>query len=176
MESVPISLLEWYTGNEVKDLLQVRTAQDAEGVLRDMYVGMLDHAAPAFGRLLARLGDESSLPAVLHCAGGKDRTGLSAALLLDVVGVDRATVLDDYELTGRFRTADHEPLLMRLLTSAGLPDEVARAFLGSPRWAMSEALEHLDEVLGGSEAYLLGPAGMAPAHLASLRELLVVPA
>jgi protein-tyrosine phosphatase len=176
VESVHIALLDWYTGSEAKDLFRVRTARDAESILRDMYVGMLDNAAPALGELLSRLGDEDLLPAVLHCAGGKDRTGLSAAVLLDVLGVDRVTVLDDYELTGRFRTADHEPLLMRLLSSAGLPDEAARAFLGSPRWAMSEALEHLERSYGGAEPYLLGPAGMAPDRLAALGELLVVKA
>jgi hypothetical protein len=58
----------------------------------------------------------------------------------------------------------------------GLPEDAARAFLGSPRWAMSEALEHLEGRYGGAEPYLLGPAGMAPAQVAALRELLVAPA
>ena len=38
---------------------------------------------------------------VFHCAAGKDRTGLVAALLLAALGVSEADILDDYELTNR---------------------------------------------------------------------------
>ena len=38
-----------------------------------------------------------------HCHGGKDRTGVVAAVLLLALGVDRETVLDDYEATRRYR-------------------------------------------------------------------------
>lgn len=43
-------------------------------------------------RLLAEVEE----PVVFHCAAGKDRTGLLAALLLGVLGVDEADILDDY--------------------------------------------------------------------------------
>lgn len=42
------------------------------------------------------------LPLVFHCAAGKDRTGIAAALLLEVLGVNRAEVIADYVLTDRF--------------------------------------------------------------------------
>ncbi|WP_329125936.1 tyrosine-protein phosphatase [Streptomyces sp. NBC_01465] len=38
-------------------------------------------------------------PVVFHCASGKDRTGLIAALVLDLVGVDEKTVVEDFALT-----------------------------------------------------------------------------
>ena len=79
----------------------LQTRQDGEEWLAADYLSMLTGAAPAFGSLLARLADDPGLPAVVHCLGGKDRTGMAIALLLTALGVDRGTVLDDYELTSR---------------------------------------------------------------------------
>jgi len=64
---------------------------------------MLKEAGPLFGELLSRLTQPHGLPAVFHCAGGKDRTGMAAALLLSWLEVDRETVLDDYELEQSIR-------------------------------------------------------------------------
>jgi protein-tyrosine phosphatase len=61
---------------------------------------MLDVAGPMFGRLFAEFA-ESDSSVMFHCMGGKDRTGMTAALLLGCLGVDRQTVLDGYELTSR---------------------------------------------------------------------------
>lgn len=52
--------------------------------------------AAEFGELLTLLADSDNLPAVIHCLGGKDRTGVSAALLLTILGVPWPTVRDDY--------------------------------------------------------------------------------
>jgi len=41
----------------------------------------------------------NEVPLVFHCAAGKDRTGLSAALILHCLGVPRETIYRDYELT-----------------------------------------------------------------------------
>jgi protein-tyrosine phosphatase len=40
-----------------------------------------------------------AFPAVFHCAAGKDRTGLLAALLLGALGVDDEIIVHDYALT-----------------------------------------------------------------------------
>jgi protein tyrosine/serine phosphatase len=64
---------------------------------------MLANGAAPIGDLISRLADSTLQPAVIHCFGGKDRTGLTIALLLTALGVPRETVLDDYELTGSCR-------------------------------------------------------------------------
>ena len=132
-----------------------------ERLLREMYKGMLRGAAPLFGRLLGGLADPGSLPAVFHCTGGKDRTGVSAALLLELLGVSREQVLDDYELTSSTVAGSTRRSPTRASWRQGSP-EAAAAVLGAPRSAMAEALHELDEVHGGIEAYLTGPAGLSP--------------
>jgi protein-tyrosine phosphatase len=150
--------------------------QDAGGgerMLREMYQGLLANAAAVFGRLLGALAEPAGLPAVFHCAGGKDRTGLTAALLLELLGVPRHLVLDDYELTSRYRLRQHQTESYENLLALGMGPEAAGAVLGTPRWAMAETLEELDTAYGGAEAYLAGSAGMSAAAVGRLQVLLV---
>jgi protein-tyrosine phosphatase len=146
---------------------------DGELILRDLYIGMLEHSAGLFGKLLTGLLEPGALPAVFHCHAGKDRTGMTAALLLLALGVDRETVLDDYELTRRYRTSEHQQDTYERLVSRGLSPEAAAGVLSAPRWAMSDALDALEGVHGGIETYLTTRAGMAESQLDRLRTLLL---
>jgi protein-tyrosine phosphatase len=147
------------------------SAADGEAMLRDMYVGALTHSAAKFGRLFTDLADTERLPAVFHCHGGKDRTGIVAALLLRAFGVDRETVLDDYEATRRYRTiVDQQDSLANLL-AAGVSPEAAGGVLGAPRWAMAAAIDAVDREYGGIERYLTSTVGLSPATLDALRRL-----
>jgi len=141
-------------------------------VLRELYRGMLANSGPVFGRLLAGLADPERLPAVFHCTGGKDRTGISAALLLEFLGVSRDDVLDDYELTARYRQREQQSESYANLMAAGMAPEAAAVVLAAPRWAMAETLQALDEEYGGAEAYLAERADLRPATLGKLRGLL----
>jgi protein-tyrosine phosphatase len=55
--------------------------------------------AAQFGALFTLLADRANLPVLIHCLGGKDRTGVSVALLLTILGVPWPTVRDDYLLS-----------------------------------------------------------------------------
>ncbi|MBW8825483.1 MAG: tyrosine-protein phosphatase [Acidobacteria bacterium] len=173
MPSVQLALLSRVREEGVASDRSGESAHDGERFLREIYKGMLEHAGPLIGRLLTGLTDPDGLPAVFHCAGGKDRTGLTAALLLELVGVARDDVLDDYELTARYRRREHQEDSFEHLVAGGVAPEAAASMLGAPRWAMEETLEELDEAYGGVEAYLTGPAGMAAADLDALRARLV---
>jgi protein-tyrosine phosphatase len=58
---------------------------------------------------------EENYPLVFHCAVGKDRTGIIAALLLSLLGVPEQTVIEDYSLSAGpmkvlRKTLEHGPL------------------------------------------------------------------
>lgn len=148
--------------------------RDAERWLLADYRGMLANAAASFGGLFSRLADPERLPAVIHCMAGKDRTGLTVALLLTALGVPSGVVLDDYQLSSEYRGLAHSSDVVELFVRSGIAREAAEALLGAPRWVMAQALDELDETYGGIESYLLGPGGMRPAALAALRTALVI--
>jgi protein-tyrosine phosphatase len=147
------------------------TAAAGEGMLRDLYVGALTHSAGKFGVLLAALADPDRLPAVFHCHGGKDRTGVAAALFLLALGVDRDSVLDDYEATRRYRLIEHQQDSLANMLAAGVPPEAAAGVLGAPRWAMAAAVDAIDTNYGGIDTYLLTEAGVPSETLARLRKV-----
>jgi len=60
------------------------------------YVAMVPPYAPGFGAFVEELSAPGTLPAVMLCAAGKDRTGLAAAIVLRMLGVCEAGVLADY--------------------------------------------------------------------------------
>jgi protein-tyrosine phosphatase len=68
-------------------------------LIRDSYITMLDAAAQQFVRAFHILSEESAWPVVVHCAAGKDRTGVIVALLLGSVGVSDDDIVHDYTLT-----------------------------------------------------------------------------
>ena len=103
--------------------------------------------------------------------GGKDRTGLVSAILLELAGVERATIGADYALTAECLRPREEEWLAN-----GPGDRAERErllALYAPRAeVMIEVLDDLDRRYGGVEAYLLR-AGVTPEDIARLRERLV---
>jgi protein-tyrosine phosphatase len=72
---------------------------DAE-TIASRYREMLDTGTDAVCEALAILTDPSAYPAVVHCAAGKDRTGILIALILGLIGVPDSHIAADYALSG----------------------------------------------------------------------------
>ena len=154
------------------DVNTLRERGDGEQWLFEDYCRMLEVAGPVFGDLFSRCAHCEG-PVMFHCMGGKDRTGMTVALLLSCLGVDRETVLDDYELTSRYSGPDRIPHVVDLFVSEGITREAAMGILSTPRWAMENALDRLDSTYGGVQAYLCGLGGMDHGTIESLRSRLL---
>ena len=71
----------------------------AEDYLAARYIDMLTSGTDAFVGALEVMASSDNFPLVFHCAAGKDRTGIVAALLLSVLGVDDELIAADYAVT-----------------------------------------------------------------------------
>jgi protein-tyrosine phosphatase len=148
---------------------------NGDGYLRDRYAEIVLDRAPDIGTIFRTLAREGGLPAVIHCAAGKDRTGVVSAVLLLALGVDEPTVLDDYELTSEYAAATRVDELARKLSGSGLPPAVVAGLLGTSRSALADAIALIRDEHGGIEDYLVGPAGVSPGDLTTLRGRLTAP-
>ena len=66
------------------------------------YKFILDHRGAQVIKTLDTIASPETLPALVHCAGGKDRTGIITALVLGLVGVPEETIVKDYALTALY--------------------------------------------------------------------------
>jgi protein-tyrosine phosphatase len=139
------------------------------------YVEILEVGAVWVARAFHTLAVPGALPAVFHCAAGKDRTGILAALLLSSLGVADHDVVTDYALTAAamarmeaWATAT-DPELAAVLASH------PRSHLGAQPEAMAGLLAHIRQGHGSVPAYLT-TLGVGEAVLGRLREALVEPA
>jgi len=141
--------------------------------LRDLYLGLLAHAGPEIGLIFRGMAEDGGLPALFHCAAGKDRTGVVAALLLTWLGVDREVVLDDFELTEKYIGHElHTEMFDRML-ERGMAPEAAAGMLHASRETMAAMLDELDVHYGGIENYLRDVAALDSETLLALRARLV---
>jgi len=120
------------------------------------------------GSLRTIAGSRGSV--LVHCAAGKDRTGVVVALALDAIGVDRGLIAEDYLRTGE----RIDEIMARLLSSptyrAELEGHDPQRHAPVPG-AMERVLDLLDEMYGGSVAWLRSH-GMSIGELRRLEERL----
>ena len=72
---------------------------DFDPDLSNGYVRELDMCGERLCAVFTALLEPDGLPALIHCAAGKDRTGIAIGLLLDLAGVTREAIAQDYALS-----------------------------------------------------------------------------
>ena len=112
---------------------------------------------------------------LVHCAAGKDRTGVTVALVLSLLSVEREAIVADYAVTGEVM---HSVQARLATTHAGLIDGETLANLpvdlsAAPPGAIIPVLDAWNAHEGGSEGWHHAHGGTS-AILASLRERLLV--
>ena len=129
------------------------------------YVEFLERNREAFGRALGAIADAGG-PVVVHCMGGKDRTGLVAALVLRMAGVDPAAIGEDYALTAA-NLAARTQAWMDQASSEGHRRRIEK-LSQTPAAGMRRVIEAIEERYGSVAGYLEA-AGVSEAQLDLLR-------
>lgn len=140
----------------------------------ESYVNMSIRSAASFRTLFEVAADAASAPLVFHCSGGRDRTGIGAALLLSSLGVDDETIALDYALTGDL-LQPHVDRFSRQMEALHITRESWARLLETSAGAMRRFLAYLREEHGGGEAYLRDAGVSATAFTAARQHLLQLP-
>lgn len=135
---------------ERRGVLPPTSGEEVEKRLTDMYQWVLMNAGSLVAQAFAALAQPMNQPALFHCSAGKDRTGVLAATILDVLGVGREDIVNDYLATNEVIDA----ILVRLQGMPGFLDSTREGIM-APRSAIEKYLDVTQSEFGGSEAYLL---------------------
>ena len=142
------------------------TGQDVVERLSSTYQWLIHNSGVRVAQAVSAIG-ESEGAVVFHCSAGKDRTGLLAALLLEVLGVDAETIGADYELTNQAV----EGILRRIRQMQPHATPTTQSLAAQPA-AFQGFQDTLRREYGGAEAYLR-THGVNDDTLASLRRNLL---
>lgn len=145
----------------------------AAGRMSASYRAIVKQRTAEHSRVLHALA-EDSVPALMHCAAGKDRAGISIAVSLLAVGVEREAIEADY-----LKSNDpHRRYLVRRSDNspAGMSPEVME--LLSPLFDaraeyLAAAFETIEQTWGTTERYLTEGLKVTPETRERLRERLI---
>jgi len=131
------------------------------------YREMLAVGAQRFAEAFEELARPGALPAVFHCAAGKDRTGLLAAMILGSLDVPLEYVIADYGLTAAGMVRMREWALREFPDMAERMGDTPSAFLQALPEAMSDVLDDL-VVQHGSIGGYVRSIGVSDEAIASI--------
>ncbi|WP_369360101.1 tyrosine-protein phosphatase [Streptomyces sp. cg2] len=145
----------------------------AAGRMARTYRDIITTRTEDHSRVLHALA-EDSVPALMHCAAGKDRAGLTVAVTLLAVGVERDAIEEDYLKSnapgGRYkvRRSDNSP--------AGMSPEILELLaplFGAHLDYLTAAFDAIEETWGSTESYLADGLKLSPAVREQLRHRLL---
>ncbi|MFY9330917.1 MAG: tyrosine-protein phosphatase [Candidatus Nanopelagicales bacterium] len=119
-----------------------------------VYQSFANVPSGGLGRVFAFLPQLLDGPTLVHCAAGKDRTGLVIAITLEIAGVTREAVMADYLASGQNNDRVNDMLRRspRYLAHMG---KVNNEFYEVHEHAMSSFLDWLDRTHGGARNWAM---------------------
>ena len=154
----------------------MESAESARAYMRRTYLAFADSPAAlkgyaAFVRLLA---EERPGALLWHCTAGKDRAGFAAVIALELLGVDREAVREDYIYTNVCLAEDIRTLTESVQRQTGVRSAEAEAALSAMFSADLSYLDGLyariDERWGGFGGYLRDGLGVTEETAARIRD------
>jgi protein-tyrosine phosphatase len=137
------------------------TAAGMHTVMIDLYRALPSWMGPRLRGIFERIA-RGDVPMLVHCAAGKDRTGIAIALLLAVLDVPHETIVDDYLLTNaadfeQFILTRHEAHLGVATTNhplLTLPDDIRRVIFSAHADYLQAAFEQIKQEHGSVDTFL----------------------
>ncbi len=145
---------------------------DSPTFLIDRYREMLVTGEGALGGSLRLLADIDAYPAVFHCAAGKDRTGILAALVLALVGVPDEVIAEDYALSSEGVARMIEWVMENIPEARERMSKAPTSMMESEPESILALLDHIRSEHRTVERYV-GTLGVDADHIARLRIALV---
>jgi protein-tyrosine phosphatase len=146
----------------------LQTSDIVDGTLADRYLSILDTSGDQFVSVVRMISDGGNHPLVFQCAAGKDRTGLVAAMVLGLLGVDDETIAADYAKTATVV----DMLLARLHARAPDREPPGPRIMSAEASTMHAALDWMRDRYGSVEGYTRAH-GLTDPEIAGLRDTMI---
>jgi protein-tyrosine phosphatase len=162
-----VEVLEWEYSLDPDDYSGLTRAEATAAELDELMCGfyreMPYRFSEQYAALFAALVD-GHVPIAFHCAAGKDRTGIAAALLLTTLGVARETVIEDYLVSNAMLNPGN------LGRPSHIPPSVFNLVARVDQSWLEAAFAQIESQDGSVESFIERRLGVAPRQVRELRE------
>ncbi len=151
---------------------------DAKKYIIDSYRELPELCADQVKSVISLIVERDSPSLLIHCAGGKDRTGFLTALLLGTIGVSKDAIIHDYMQSARSDEQNRRTLvryLKRFKDEFGIaiPPQVARPFLTVDRDSIIAVYDIIEKTYGGFSTYLTERLDCSPDMIDAIQRWLL---
>lgn len=130
----------------------------------------LPSAKTGYRELFLALGDKNQVPALFHCATGKDRTGWAAAAFLTLLGVPREVVMQDYLRSNEYILPMYDTLIQKFVAAGG-SQSIPKSIFGVKEEYLNAAFDEVQTKYGSIEKYFSEGLGISVDQQNAMRKL-----
>lgn len=132
-----------------------------------------DKAKKSFAKMLRLLLDPENSPCVLHCRGGKDRTGYAILLVMIMLGISEEDIVADYMVTrkNRLERNDYKMAQYREITQDENVLGYLLSLIDTREEFISETFNIMNSLYGGAENYIRHELGFSDADFIQMRSI-----
>ncbi|TFK20369.1 hypothetical protein FA15DRAFT_599906 [Coprinopsis marcescibilis] len=176
LHHVPVFQTADYSPEMMAKRYQLYASGKTEAFM-ELYSQIMDHGGHAFGAIIRQIRDHPSQGCLFHCTAGKDRTGIFAALMLKLAGVEDELIAQDYALTRVGREPAREMIMARLSKEPlfASNNEAALNMFTCRHETMTAFLKHIEEAYNGVYSYIKRYIGLSDEDIEKVRNNLLIP-
>ena len=154
---------EWFTAQRKMMKRNRFTEEQSLEHMVEGYRMIAEEGTSSYQQLMEVVLDESNWPVLIHCNAGKDRSGVGIALILEAMGVDRETIMDEYLLTNEISRIEDKAVFLSKQSksssrssrfSKGTPASAWLPIVGVRAEMLEAFYASVDEKYGSMDAYL----------------------
>jgi protein-tyrosine phosphatase len=158
-----------------KFLVSKSNTIDFEKIMKEMYEHMAFGCHKEIREILIFLSNQQNIPALIHCTGGKDRTGFISAIIQLLVGVPYEAVINEYLVSNQLIVARMKKVenFIRWMSLFQVSPERLKPMLEVQRDYLEDVYSKIIEEYGNIETYLLVACNIPQSNLDKLKQLLI---
>ena len=103
---------EWFRAQRRMFRANRFTEEQALEHMKEGYRMIAEEGSPSYQKLMDVVLDQSNWPILIHCNAGKDRAGIAVTLIMEALGVDRETIMEEYLLTNEISRIEDKAVFL----------------------------------------------------------------
>ena len=154
---------EWFTAQRKMMKRNRFTQEQSLEHMTEGYRMILEEGTSSYRKLMEVVLDEANWPVLIHCNAGKDRSGVAVALILEALGVEYETIMEEYLLTNKISRIQDKAVFLSKQSknssrgnrfSKGTPPSAWLPIVGVDASMLETFYAGVDEKYGSMDAFL----------------------